>query len=188
MKKIMEEKKRKNVVKINIIYYYQIVNIYIYLFNIQIILIKKMEYLKKKYKVVNYDIKADNKTKKKYTSVLNKRKEIEIRTNLNLFKININSIRKIFNLIREYPEENILFLYEDLSFSLKDSSIINNPVLLNEIGTSYDKEKNKNQIESDPLIQNINNCLFYFYFIAGSILFFHLCLFLFGPNVRKKYF
>lgn len=147
-----------------------------------------MEYLKKKYKVVNYDIKADNKTKKKYTSVLNKRKEIEIRTNLNLFKININSIRKIFNLIREYPEENILFLYEDLSFSLKDSSIINNPVLLNEIGTSYDKEKNKNQIESDPLIQNINNCLFYFYFIAGSILFFHLCLFLFGPNVRKKYF
>jgi hypothetical protein len=147
-----------------------------------------MEYLKKKYKVMNYDIKADNKTKKKYTSVLNKRKEIEIRTNLNLFKININSIRKIFNLIREYPEENILFLYEDLSFSLKDSSIINNPVLLNEIGTSYDKEKNKNQIESDPLIQNINNCLFYFYFIAGSILFFHLCLFLFGPNVRKKYF
>ena len=147
-----------------------------------------MEYLKKKYKVVNYDINADNKTKKKYTSVLNKRKEIEIRTNLNLFKININSIRKIFNLIREYPEENILFLYEDLSFSLKDSSIINNPVLLNEIGTSYDKEKNKNQIESDPLIQNINNCLFYFYFIAGSILFFHLCLFLFGPNVRKKYF
>ena len=147
-----------------------------------------MEYLKKKYKVVNYDIKADNKTKKKYTSVLNKRKEIEIRTNLNLFKININSIRKIFNLIREYPEENILFLYEDLSFSLKDSSIINNPVLLNEIGTSYDKEKKKNQIESDPLIQNINNCLFYFYFIAGSILFFHLCLFLFGPNVRKKYF
>jgi hypothetical protein len=137
---------------------------------------------------MNYDIKADNKTKKKYTSVLNKRKEIEIRTNLNLFKININSIRKIFNLIREYPEENILFLYEDLSFSLKDSSIINNPVLLNEIGTSYDKEKNKNQIESDPLIQNINNCLFYFYFIAGSILFFHLCLFLFGPNVRKKYF
>ena len=147
-----------------------------------------MEYLKKKYKVVNYDINADNKTKQKYTSVLNKRKEIEIRTNLNLFKININSIRKIFNLIREYPEENILFLYEDLSFSLKDSSIINNPVLLNEIGTSYDKEKNKNQIESDPLIQNINNCLFYFYFIAGSILFFHLCLFLFGPNVRKKYF
>ena len=147
-----------------------------------------MEYLKKKYKVMNYDIKADNKTKKKYTSVLNKRKEIEIRTNLNLFKININSIRKIFNLIREYPEENILFLYEDLSFSLKDSSIINNPVLLNEIGTSYDKEKKKNQIESDPLIQNINNCLFYFYFIAGSILFFHLCLFLFGPNVRKKYF
>ena len=147
-----------------------------------------MEYLKQKYKVMNYDIKADNKTMKKYTSVLNNREKIEIRTNSNLFKIDINSIRKIFNLIKEYPEENILFLYEDLSFSLKDPSIINNPVLLNEIGTSYDKENNRNEFESDSLIQKINNCLFYFYFLAGAILLFHLCLFLFGPNVRKKYF
>ena len=147
-----------------------------------------MEYLKQKYKVMNYDIKADNKAMKKYRAVLNNREEIDIRTNSNLFKININSIRKIFNLIKEYPEENILFLYEDLSVQLKDPSIINNPVLFNEIGTSYDKENNRNLIESDSLIQKINNCLFYFYFIAGAILLFHLCLFLFGPNVRKKYF
>ena len=147
-----------------------------------------MEYLKKKYKVMNYDIKADNKTMKKYTSVLNNREKIEIRTNSNLFKIDINSIRKIFNLIKEYPEENILFLYEDLSVQLKDPSIINNPVLFNEIGTSYDKDNNRNLIESDSLIQKINNCLFYFYFLAGAILLFHLCLFLFSPNVRKKIF
>ncbi len=145
-----------------------------------------MENLKKKYKVMNYDIKADNKTMKKYTSVLNNREKIEIRTNSNLFKIDINSIRKIFNLIKEYPEENILFLYEDLSMQLKDPSIINNPVLFNEIGTSYDKDNNRNLIESDSLIQKINNCLFYFYFLAGAILLFHLCLFLFSPNVRKK--
>ena len=52
-----------------------------------------MEYLKQKYKVMNYDIKADNKAMKKYRSVLNNREEIDIRTNSNLLKININSIR-----------------------------------------------------------------------------------------------
>ena len=142
-----------------------------------------MEELKKKYFVMNYDIKADNKTKEKYTSLLKKKIEIDIRTKNNLLKVNMNSIKKIFNLIKQFPEENILFLYED---SKKNEEVtINNPVLDNsEIGTLYGNLKNKKEIELNPLINTINHCIPYCYFIAGILLFFHLCLYLFSPEVN----
>ena len=71
---------------------------------------------------------------------------------------------------------------------LLDSSGFECPVLINEIGTSYDKNNLKRVFESDPLIKKIDLYITFFYFLIGCFLLFHLCLYLFGPDVRKNYY
>jgi hypothetical protein len=66
--------------------------------------------------------------------------------------------------------------------------IINNPII-NEIGTIYDENmKNIKKKESDPIIIFIDYYISYLYFLIGSLLLFHLFLFLFGPDVREIFY
>ena len=143
-----------------------------------------MEKSMKKYIELNFN---DTNNKEKFLSILFNRKKIGIRRKLSFFIIPINSMKKIFNLLKENPVEYILFLYED-SFNQNNNEVVNNPVLINEIGTSYDKNNLKRVFESDPLIKKIDLYITFFYFLIGCFLLFHLCLYLFGPDVRKNYY
>lgn len=125
----------------------------------------------------------------KYTSILNARKEVKIRINSNVFNINFYSIKKIFTLINNKRIENyILFINDNLDNIKRNEQIINNPII-NEIGTIYDENmKNIKKKESDPIIIFIDYYISYLYFLIGSLLLFHLFLFLFGPDVREIFY
>ena len=126
----------------------------------------------------------------KYNQILNRKKELKIRINSNFFNINFNSLKKILSLIsnNEEIENYILFINEHLDNINRDEKKINN-LVFNEIGTTYNEnlKKIKRKVESDPIILFIDYYIPYLYFLIGSLLLFHLFLFLFGPDVREKF-
>ena len=71
-----------------------------------------MKNLEKNFKVENFDIKADHKTKQNYTKLLSKRKFLDIRTKNSLFNIRTDSVKTICSFCNEDIEEWVLFLYE----------------------------------------------------------------------------
>ena len=146
-----------------------------------------MKNLEKNFKVENFDIKADHKTKQNYTKLLSKRKLLDIRTKNSLFNIRTESIKTICSLCNEDIEEWVLFLYEIItpksssSNSLltiedkitTDDNVVNLPV---EIVTSDTKKQSKYEKKYHCILSII-------YFIIGSLLLFHILSFILSEHV-----
>ena len=146
-----------------------------------------MKNLERHFKVENFDIKADHKTKQNYTKILSKREHLDIRTKNNLFSIKTDSIKMICDLSNEDIEEWVLFLYEittpetSNSNSLltiedkitNDDNVVNLPV---EIVTANKKEKSNYDTKYHCLLSIL-------YFIIGSLFLFHILSFILSEQV-----
>lgn len=146
-----------------------------------------MKNLERHFKVENFDIKADHKTKQNYTKILSKREHLDIRTKNNLFSIKTDSIKMICDLSNEDIEEWVLFLYEIItpetsnSNSLltiedkitNDDNVVNLPV---EIVTANKKEKSNYDTKYHCLLSIL-------YFIIGSLFLFHILSFILSEQV-----
>ena len=172
-----------------------------------------MKNLEKEYEVHRFDIKtSENKIIKKYSEIIRIHGQFDIRIEENksgdLLNIKDYSIQKIFSLIKEYPEEHILFLYlseiknpkqvnnqtirqnKQTNVSLLDSSEINNPLNSSEIRLNlYDIESP--QTNTEVIRENKNfqyMCISsILYFVIAGLLLIHLLQFIFSKEVRINF-
>ena len=162
-----------------------------------------MKNLEKEYDINRYDIKTSEKLiLKKYTEIIKSHQNFDIRlehyTNNEIIIIDQKSLRKIFSLVKEIPEEHILFLYMGESGKNKNNNflppidtslLINN---LNNSGTrldSFNLEKKRNNKGQGEIIvnQKISQYLCIFsilFFIMAGLLFIHFLQFIFSDEVR----
>ena len=171
-----------------------------------------MKNLEKEFEVHRFDIKtSEKKIIKKYSDTIKIHGVLDIRLEEkkfnNLLKIKDYSLQKIFSLIKEYPEEHILFLYLcenknqrqilkkdkqniQTNVSMLDTSDINNPLNSSEVRLGlYDIESSPSH--SELLNENRNPqyiCIFsILYFILAGLLLIHLLQFIFSQNVRINF-
>ena len=171
-----------------------------------------MKNLEKQYEVHRFDIKtSENKIIKKYSEIIRIHGQFDIRIEENksedLLNIKDYSLQKIFSLIKEYPEEHILFLYlseiknpkqvnnqnrqnRQTNVSLLDSSEINNPLNSSEIRLNlYDIESPPTNTE---IIRENKNAQYIcissiLYFVIAGLLLIHLLQFIFSKEVRINF-
>ena len=160
-----------------------------------------MKNLEKEYDINRYDIKTSEKLiLKKYSETIKSHQHFDIRlehyTMKEIIIINQKSLKKIFSLAKEIPEEHILFLYMGESGNNKNNNFlppIDTSLLINNFNNSdmrldnFDLKK-KNQEEGEIIVNpKISQYLCIFsilFFIMAGLLFIHFLQFIFSEQVR----
>lgn len=160
-----------------------------------------MKNLEKEYDINRYDIKTSEKLiLKKYSETIKSHQHFDIRlghyTMKEIIIINQKSLKKIFSLAKEIPEEHILFLYMGESGKNKNNNFlppIDTSLLINNFNNSdmrldnFDLKK-KNQEEGEIIVNpKISQYLCIFsilFFIMAGLLFIHFLQFIFSEQVR----
>ena len=160
-----------------------------------------MKNLEKEYDINRYDIKTSEKLiLKKYSETIKSHQHFDIRlehyTMKDIIIINQKSLKKIFSLAKEIPEEHILFLYMGESGKNKNNNFlppIDTSLLINNFNNSdmrldnFDLKK-KNQEEGEIIVNpKISQYLCIFsilFFIMAGLLFIHFLQFIFSEQVR----
>ena len=160
-----------------------------------------MKNLEKEYDINRYDIKTSEKLiLKKYSETIKSHQHFDIRlehyTMKEIIIINQKSLKKIFSLAKEMPEEHILFLYMGESGKNKNNNFlppIDTSLLINNFNNSdmrldnFDLKK-KNQEEGEIIVNpKISQYLCIFsilFFIMAGLLFIHFLQFIFSEQVR----
>ena len=158
-----------------------------------------MKNLEKEYDINRYDIKTSEKLiLKKYSETIKSHQHFDIRlehyTMKEIIIINQKSLKKIFSLAKEIPEEHILFLY--MGESGKNNNFlppIDTSLLINNFNNSdmrldnFDLKK-KNQEEGEIIVNpKISQYLCIFsilFFIMAGLLLIHFLQFIFSEQVR----
>ena len=160
-----------------------------------------MKNLEKEYDINRYDIKTSEKLiLKKYSETIKSHQHFDIRlehyTMKEIIIINQKSLKKIFSLAKEIPEEHILFLYMGESGNNKNNNFlppIDTSLLINNFNNSdmrldnFDLKK-KNQEEGEIIVNpKISQYLCIFsilFFIMAGLLLIHFLQFIFSEQVR----
>ena len=160
-----------------------------------------MKKLEKEYDINRYDIKTSEKLiLKKYSETIKSHDYFDIRlehyTINEIINIKQKSLRKIFSLAKEIPEEHILFLYMGENGNNKNNNFlppIDTSLLINNLNNSDTKLDNfklkKRKQEPGEIIvnQKISQYLCIFsilFFIMAGLLFIHFLQFIFSEQVR----
>ena len=160
-----------------------------------------MKNLEKEYDINRYDIKTSEKLiLKKYSETIKSHQHFDIRlehyTMKDIIIINQKSLKKIFSLAKEIPEEHILFLYMGESGKNKNNNFlppIDTSLLINNFNNSDMRLDNfnlkkKNQEEGEIIVNpKISQYLCIFsilFFIMAGLLFIHFLQFIFSEQVR----
>ena len=160
-----------------------------------------MKNLEKEYDINRYDIKTSEKLiLKKYSETIKSHDYFDIRlehyTINEIINIKQKSLRKIFSLAKEIPEEHILFLYMGENGNNKNNNFlppIDTSLLINNLNNSDTKLDNfklkKRKQEPGEIIvnQKISQYLCIFsilFFIMAGLLFIHFLQFIFSEQVR----
>ena len=160
-----------------------------------------MKNLEKEYDINRYDIKTSEKLiLKKYSETIKSHQHFDIRlehyTMKEIIIINQKSLKKIFSLAKEIPEEHILFLYMGESGKNKNNNFlppIDTSLLINNFNNSDTRLDNfnlkrKNQEQGEIIVNpKISQYLCIFsilFFIMAGLLFIHFLQFIFSEQVR----
>ena len=160
-----------------------------------------MKKLENEYDINRYDIKTSEKLiLKKYSETIKSHDYFDIRlehyTINEIINIKQKSLRKIFSLAKENPEEHILFLYMGENGNNKNNNFlppIDTSLLINNLNNSDTKLDNfklkKRKQEPGEIIvnQKISQYLCIFsilFFIMAGLLFIHFLQFIFSEQVR----
>ena len=160
-----------------------------------------MKNLEKEYDINRYDIKTSEKLiLKKYSETIKSHQHFDIRlehyTMKEIIIINQKSLKKIFSLAKEIPEEHILFLYMGESGKNKNNNFlppIDTSLLINNFNNSDMRLDNfnlkrKNQEQGEIIVNpKISQYLCIFsilFFIMAGLLFIHFLQFIFSEQVR----
>ena len=170
-----------------------------------------MKKLEKEYEVHRFDIKtSEKKIFKKYTDTIKSHQNFDIRLQENkwneLIKIQEYSIQKIFYMIKEYPEEYILFLFlseykmplinknskKHISLPTLDTSELSNNQL-NSSDIRLEISDLESPTSNPEIIKENNNpqyiCIFsILYYIIAGLLLIHLLKFIFSKEVSMNKF
>ena len=164
-----------------------------------------MKNLEKEYDINRYDIKTSEKLiLKKYSEVIKLHDKFDIRLehkkNNDVMTINQKSLKKVFSLAKEIPEEHILFLFMGENGNNKNNNFlppIDTSLLINKITDSstrlnlINSEKNKsksgeNNTHNSKVSQTL--CIFsVLFFIIGGLLLLHFLQFIFSEQVRTYF-
>ena len=158
-----------------------------------------MKNLEKEYDINRYDIKTSEKLiLKKYSETIKSHQHFDIRlehyTMKEIIIINQKSLKKIFSLAKEIPEEHILFLYMGESGKNKNNNFlppIDTSLLINNFNNSdtnlasYNLGKsNQKEIIANPKISQYLCVFSILFFIMAGLLFIHFLQFIFSEQVR----
>ena len=160
-----------------------------------------MKNLEKEYDINRYDIKTSEKLiLKEYSEIIKSREQFDVRlehyTGEKLLIIKQKSLKRMFSLAKEIPEEHILFLYMGENGNNKNYNFlppIDTSLLINNLDNSDKKlgnfKFNKNKIKEGETIVNpkISQYLCIFsilFFIMSGLLFIHFMQFIFSDQVR----
>ena len=160
-----------------------------------------MKNLEKEYDINRYDIKTSEKLiLKKYSETIQSHQHFDIRlehyTMKEIIIINQKSLKKIFSLAKEIPEEHILFLYMGESGNNKNNNFlppIDTSLLINNFNNSDMRLDNfnlkrKNQEQGEIIVNpKISQYLCIFsilFFIMAGLLLIHFLQFIFSEQVR----
>ena len=161
-----------------------------------------MKNLEKEYDINRYDIKTSEKLiLKKYSETIKSHQHFDIRlehyTINELINISQKSLRKIFSLIKELPEEHILFLYMGENGNFNNNNFlppIDTSLLINKLTSSgtrldtFNLEKNNTKEQGEIIVnQKVSQYLCIFsilFFIMAGLLFIHFLQFVFSDEVR----
>ena len=160
-----------------------------------------MKNLEKEYDINRYDIKTSEKLiLKKYSETIKSHQHFDIRlehyTMKEIIIINQKSLKKIFSLAKEIPEEHILFLYMGESGKNKNNNFlppIDTSLLINNFNNSDTRLDNfnlkrKNQEQGEIIVNpKISQYLCIFsilFFIMAGLLLIHFLQFIFSEQVR----
>ncbi len=164
-----------------------------------------MKNLEKEYDINRYDIKTSEKLiLKKYSEVIKLHDKFDIRLehkkNNDVMTIKQKSLKKVFSLAKEIPEEHILFLFMGENGNNKNNNFlppIDTSLLINKITDSstrlnlINSEKNKsksgeNNTHNSKVSQTL--CIFsVLFFIIGGLLLIHFLQFIFSEQVRTYF-
>ena len=160
-----------------------------------------MKKLENEYDINRYDIKTSEKLiLKKYSETIKSHDYFDIRlehyTINEIINIKQKSLRRVFSLAKEIPEEHILFLYMGENGNNKNNNFlppIDTSLLINNLNNSDTKLDNfklkKRKQEPGEIIvnQKISQYLCIFsilFFIMAGLLFIHFLQFIFSEQVR----
>jgi len=160
-----------------------------------------MKNLEKEYDINRYDIKTSEKLiLKKYSETIKSHQHFDIRlehyTMKEIIIINQKSLKKIFSLAKEIPEEHILFLYMGESGNNKNNNFlppIDTSLLINNFNNSDMRLDNfnlkrRNQEQGEIIVNpKISQYLCIFsilFFIMAGLLLIHFLQFIFSEQVR----
>ena len=160
-----------------------------------------MKNLEKEYDINRYDISTSEKLiLKQYSEIIKSHEHFDVRfehyTKEETLTIKQKSMRKIFSLVKEIPEEHILFLYMGENGNNKNYNFlppIDTSLLINNLDNSDKKlgsiKFNKNKAKGGET--NINPkisqylCIFsILFFIMSGLLFIHFMQFILSEQVR----
>ena len=150
-----------------------------------------MNYDEEDYIIKDCDIQVNTTTKKKYTSIMTNKANLNIRTHNKLISVNAKSMMKLFKLSDTNAEESVSFLYEieplnstyNTTSTLESSTsneentinehsndiIVNDTIIHNQYKISYNSKYNKElSIE---------------YFIIGVFLLIHIFNYVLSDSV-----
>ena len=163
-----------------------------------------MKNLEKEYDINRYDISTSDKLfLKQYSEIIKSHDQFDVRfehfTIKEILTIKKKSMGKIFSLVKEIPEEHILFLYMGENGNNKNYNFlppIDTSLLINNFDNSDKKlgniKFNKNKMKESET--NINPkmsqylCIFsILFFIMSGLLFIHFMQFVFSKQVRYIY-
>jgi hypothetical protein len=158
-----------------------------------------MKNLEKEYDINRYDIKTSEKLiLKKYSEVIKLHDKFDIRLehkkNNDVMTINQKSLKKVFSLAKEIPEEHILFLFMGENGNNKNNNFlppIDTSLLINNFNNSdtnlasYNLGKNnQKEIIANPKISQYLCVFSILFFIMAGLLFIHFLQFIFSEQVR----
>ncbi len=160
-----------------------------------------MKNLEKEYDINRYDIKTSEKLiLKKYSETIKSHDHFDIRLEHfqwnEIMTIEQKSLKKIFSLVKELPEEHILFLYMGENGNNKNYNFlppIDTSLLINNLNNSDNKlDSFKYNKQNTREGENIVNpkisqflCIFsVLFFIMAGLLFIHFLQFIFSEQVR----
>ena len=160
-----------------------------------------MKNLEKEYDINRYDIKTSEKLiLKKYSEVIKLHDKFDIRLehkkNNDVMTIKQKSLKKVFSLAKEIPEEHILFLFMGENGNNKNNNFlppIDTSLLINNFNNSDTRLDNfnlkrKNQEQGEIIVNpKISQYLCIFsilFFIMAGLLLIHFLQFIFSEQVR----
>jgi hypothetical protein len=160
-----------------------------------------MKNLEKEYDINRYDISTSDKLfLKQYSEIIKSHDQFDIRLEHRIkeemLTLTQKSMRKIFSLVKEIPEEHILFLYMGENGNNKNFNFlppIDTSLLINNLDNSdkklgsikFNKNKmKKNQTNIKPQISQYLCIFSILFFIMSGLLFIHFMQFILSEQVR----